>query len=160
MDSEFNLQGKPENSQQPVDEKQVPNDLQSSGHGEDVNQLHEWARQEHLEWFRYNTDPYYPTCYEYYGQERPSYNLHQDRYWPTNFQSYDQEPSTTGNLDPNVSQGMEWEPEESPVVESESEDDDDEDQIPNGILALWEMLRGDGEVDVAADENNNWVQVT
>ena len=155
MNSEFNIERNPDISQQTVDEKQDSNDLHRSGHDEGVNRLREWARQEHLEWFRYNMDPYYPTCYHYYGLDPPTYNMNQDRDHPTSYHSYDQELATnsTGNQVP-----IRQEPEVSVNVESESDEDDDvvEDQIPDGILVLWEMLRGDGEVDVSADENNNW----
>jgi hypothetical protein len=167
--------GNQERSQQSADEKRVLNGLQSSGQDKDLHQLHEWARQEHLEWFRYNMDPYYPTCFEYYGQTSSTYGYNQVQqsydqnqyyqenyqaynqvdYYPANYQSYYQEPSSdgAGNVVPNY---QEQEPKEDLVTESESDDDDDaENPIPDGILVLWEMLRGDGEVDVAADENNN-----
>jgi hypothetical protein len=177
-------QGNRENSQQSMDEKRALSDLQSSGGDKDVIQLHEWARQEHLEWARYNMDPYYPTCFEYYGQTPTTYSYNRDyEYYPVNYQSYEQDhynqanylfyeqdhyhsvnyqsydqelPSHgTGNFVPNY---QAQEPKEVLVAESESDDDDDDDsenQIPDGIFVLWEMLRGDGEVDVAADENNN-----
>ena len=100
-----------------------------------------WAAQEHMEWIRYNLDPYYP----FYGNEERD----------------DAEDGARPGLQTEASEPEELSGEDSDTgSESDVDEEDDDDTVPPGILALLQMLRGDDDDDGAIDVdiNNNFLE--
>lgn len=102
-----------------------------------IQEDHSWAAEEHMEWLRFNLDPYYPLLNNQVRADEA-----QMRSEPVSTESSDDLP--TGD---------------SSDSESEADDDDDQ-QVPSGVMALWQMLRDDDVgVVVDVDENNNEVDM-
>jgi hypothetical protein len=143
-----------------------------SGHSVHVQDADSWAIMEHLEWSRYNLDPYYTCHYEEQmsgaipeHSEWARYNV--DPYYP--HRHYEDQVSGAipehsewaryNLVDPyyphrhNEDQvsGVIPEPFFMPMSNASSQEEN-EGAVPSGIAVILQMLRGDEE---PVDENNN-----